>query len=415
LAIKFFYDLVSSFFVEKKAVLITAFFAFHPYLIWASLEIRLYSMAVLVSVLMLEFFNKGYLNRSDAETQRKSQIAFLIFSIIGIYTSYYLGFLLVGGFVSLLLLKRWKEAKTYFLQMFIVGLAILPLVWFIKSQLATNTSGHQEVNRLIDGIKLLWGHFLNFIFPTELLAPEEQTKISFIRVWLVRFGILAAILLLVKNKFRGLDEKVLLFGIFSVIIAAFMLFAFSILGGEYISIRHAAVLFVPLILLIASLFANLLPEKSWIVLVIIFTLLFPYSIYSLFPTLAKRGDWWRISQFIESTEKTNQPIITSQVYDAISLPFHYKGVNRILPDERFFEWNVEDSLKSENAFKKQTEFIISKIPSDAEEVWFVMRDSCYLSETKVSCLPLKKFIEANYTIEIEKDFYLQKLLLLKKK
>ncbi|MBX7171545.1 MAG: hypothetical protein K1X72_11360 [Pyrinomonadaceae bacterium] len=415
LAIKFFYDLVSSFFVEKKAILLTAFFAFHPYLIWASLEIRLYSMAVLLSVLMLDFFTKGYLNRRDAESQRKSQIAFLIFSIIGIYTNYYLGFLLVGGFLGLLLLKRWKAAQTYFLQMFIVGLAILPLVWFIKSQLATNTSGHQEINRLIDGIKLLWGHFLNFIFPTELLAPEEQTKISFFRVWLVRFGILAAILLLVKNKFGALDEKVLLFGTFSVIIAAFMLFAFSILGGEYISIRHAAVLFVPLILLIASLLANLLPEKSWIALAIIFTLLFPYSIYSLFPTLAKRGDWWRVSQFIEANEKPNQPIITSQVYDAIALPPHYKGKNQVLPNERFFEWNAEDSLKSENAFKKQTEFIISKIPPDAQEIWLLTRDSCQNPETAASCRPLENFVQEHYTIEIEKDFYLEKLRLLKKK
>ncbi len=415
LAIKFFYDLVKIFFEEKKVILLTAFFTFHPYLIWASLEIRLYSMVILIAVLLLRFFENGYLNRKDAKTQRISQYLFVLTAIVGLYTNYYIGFLLVGGFVSLLVLRRWKIAKTYFLQMFIVGLAILPLVWFIKSQLATNTSGHQEINRLIDGVKLLWGHFLNFIFPTELLAPEEQTKISFFRVWLVRFGILAAILLLVKNKFRALDEKVLLFGTFSVTIAAFMLFAFSILGGEYISIRHAAVLFVPLILLIASLFANLLPEKSWIVLAIIFTLLFPYSIYSLFPTLAKRGDWWRISQFIESNEKPNQPIITSQVYDAIALPPHYKGKNLVLPDERFFEWNAEDSLKSENAFRKQTEFIISKIPSDAQEIWLLTRDSCHNPETAASCRPLENFVQEHYTIEIEKDFYLEKLRLLKKK
>lgn len=413
-AIKVFYDLVNSFFNAKKAIFLTAFFAFHPYLIWASLEIRLYSMVILLAVLLLKFFNEGYLNPRVPESPRP-RFAFVILSIIGLYTNYYIGFLLVGGFVSLLVLRRWKIAKTYFLQMFIVGLAILPLVWFIKMQLTTNTGGHQEINRLIDGVKLLWGHFLNFIFPTELLAPEEQTKISFFRVWLVRFGILAAILLLVKNKFCALDEKVLLFGTFSVIIAAFMLFAFSILGGEYISIRHAAVLFVPLILLIASLLANLLPEKSWIALAIIFTLLFPYSIYSLFPTLTKRGDWWRVSQFIEANEKPNQPIITSQVYDAIALPPHYKGKNQVLPNERFFEWNAEDSLKSENAFRKQTEFIISKIPSDAQEIWLLTRDSCHNPETAASCRPLENFVQEHYTIEIEKDFYLEKLRLLKKK
>lgn len=415
LAIKFFNDLVRSFFDEKKAILITTFFALHPYLIWASLEIRLYSMVILLSVLLLKFFEKGYLNRRDAESQRKAQIIFVILSIIGIYTNYYIGFLLVGGFIGLLVLKRWKLAQTYFLQMFIVGLAILPLVWFIKSQLATNTSGHKEVSKFIDGIKLLWGHFLTFVFPTELLAPEEQTKVSYFRVWLVRFSFLAVILLLVKNRFRALDEKVLLFGVFSAVIFVFLLFAFSILGGEYISIRHAAILFVPLILLIASLFANLLPDKSWIALAIIFTLLFPYSIYSLYPTLAKRGDWFNIAKFIQANEKPNQPIVTSQAYDAISLPFHYKGVNRVLPDERFFEWDAEDSIKSENAYKKQTEFIISKIPADAQEIWLLTRDTCHKPETEASCRPLENFVQAHYTIEIEKDFYLERLRLLKKK
>lgn len=416
LAIKFFYDLAKSFFDEKKAILITAFFALHPYLIWASLEIRLYSMVILLTVLLLKFFNEGHLNRKDAKTQRKSQIIFIIVAVIGIYTNYYLGFLLVGGFVSLLILRRWQEAKTYFLQMFIVGLAILPLAWAIKMQLADNTEGHQQISGFTEGIRILWGHFLSFVFPTELFPLEEQTKVSYARVWIIRFGILAVILLLLKDRLRPLlDEKILFFGTNTAIIAAFMLFAFSILGGEYISLRHAAVLFVPLILFISSLLLNLLPQKSWIILAAFFSLLFSYSIYSLYPNLAKRGDWSNIAKFIEANEKPDQPIVTSQVYDAISIPFHYKGVNKVLPDERFFEWDLEDSLSSENAFKKQTEFIISEIPPNAQEIWLLTRDTCHNPKTAPSCLPLENFVQAHYTIEIEKDFYLEKLRLLRKK
>ncbi len=410
LAIKFFYDLTLKFFNKQQAILITTFFALHPFLIWISLEIRLYSMVVLLSILLLKFFTEGYL-----ESQKNSQFFYLLTAIIGLYTNYYLGFFLVGGFAGLLILKRWKTAQTYFIQMFIVGLSILPLVWVIKMQLSVNSGGHKEITHIVDGIKLLWGHFLAFVFPTELMPVDEQTTISFLRVWLVRFSILTVILLLIKNKFRDLDEKILLFGTFSIIIFAFLLFAFSILGGEYISLRHAAVLFVPVILLAASLFANLLPAKTWVVLAIIFALLFPYSIYSLYPTFAKRGDWKNIGKFIEQNEKPNQPIITSQAYDAISLPYHYHGINRVFPDERFFEWNIEDSIKSENAYRKQTEFIISEIPSDAQEIWLLTRDTCHKPETKASCRPLENFVEANYTIEIEKDFYLEKLRLLKKK
>lgn len=410
LAIKFFYDLAHRFFSEKQTILITTFFALHPFLIWNSLEIRLYTMIILLSVLLLKFFADGYLNSTS-----RSRIAFIITAIIGLYTNYYIGFLLVGGFLGLLVLRRWQSAKTYFWQMFIVGLAFLPLVWEIKTQLDINTSGHKEIIHLIDGIRTLWGHFLTIIFPTELLAPEETTKISFLRVWLIRFGLLGVILLLVKNKFRAVDEKVLLFGVFSTVILGFMLFAFSILGGSYIALRHSSVLFVPLILLVASIFVNLLPEKGWIVLAIIFALLFPYSIYTIYPTFAKRGDWKNIAKFIEANERPNQPILTSQCYDAIALPYHYHGKNKILPDERFFEWDLEDSIKSENGYKEQIEFLISKVPSNVEYLWLATRDTCHREETAPSCRPLENFVEKNYTIEIEKDFYLQKLRLLRRK
>ncbi len=299
--------------------------------------------------------------------------------------------------------------------MFIVGLAILPLAWAIKTQLDINTGGHQQITGLIDGIKTLWGHFLTFVFPTELMPTDEQSTVSFIRIWLVRLGILTVILLVIKNKFRDLDDKVLLFGTFSAVIFGFMLFAFSILGGEYIALRHASVIFVPLILLIASLCVNLLPQKGWAILAVMFTLLFAYSIHQLYPAFAKRGDWINVAKFIETNEKPNQPIITDQAYDSISLPYHYKGINRILPDERFFEWDLEDSIKSENAFKKQFEFIISEIPPSAQEIWLLTRDTCHHPETAIACRPLENFVEKNYTIEIEKDFYLEKLRLLRRK
>ncbi len=418
LAIRLFYDLARSFFSPKQTILITIFFALHPFLIWNSLEIRLYTLIVLLSILLLKFFNEGYLNHPlrDTETQRRKQIAFIVLAIISLYVNYYLGFLLVGGFLNLLFLKRWQSAKTYFWQMLIVGLSILPLIWFIKLQLDINSGGHKEIVQFTDGVRTLWGHFLTIIFPTELIpATDQQTNISFVRVWLVRLGIMTVMLLLIKNKFRAIDEKVWLFGIFSVVVVGFMLFAFSLLGGEYIALRHAAVLFVPLILLVASLSINLLPEKSWIILALIFAILFPYSIYQLYPNLAKRGDWKNIAKFIEANEKPNQPILTSQAYDAISVPYHYHGINKVLPDERFFEWDMEDSIKSENGHRKQIEFLISKIPPDASYLWLLTRDTCHQPETEASCRPLENFVQAHYTIEIEKDFYLEKVRLLKKK
>lgn len=415
LAVKIFYNLTNRVFKENQAKFLTALFAFHPFLIWASLEIRVYSLVILLSIGLLKLFFDGYLDEDVSSKSAKAQGFFVITAIIALYTNYYLGFLLVGCFLALLVLKRWPAAKTYFWQMLIALLAIVPLFWIIRAQFTANTGGAKEISSLLEGLRLLWGHFLTFIVPTELFPAPDTTIVSIMRVWIVRLGILAVIALLVKNKFRAIDEKVFIFGTVSATIAAFLLAAYFLLGGEYISLRHASILFVPLILAVASISINLVPKGSWRVFAVFFILLFSYSIYSLYPGFAKSGDWARVGQFIEAHEKPGQPIVVFLNYDAVTVPYHYKGINKILPDEKFFDWSHEDVLKSENAFRKQIAFTISEIPPDSNEIWLITRASCYREEMESACRPLEYFVEAHYTIELEKDFYAEKVRLLRKK
>ena len=70
---------------------------------------------------------------------------------------------------------------------------------------------------------------------------------------------------------------------------------------------------------------------------------------------------------------------------------------------------------SENALKEQTEFVISEIPRDAAEIWLATEDACQDEETKAACRTLENFVEANYTVEQTKDFYKERVRLLRKK
>jgi hypothetical protein len=410
LAIVFFFRVVLRFFDLQKAFLLTAFFALHPYLIWASLEIRLYSLVVFQTTVLFWTFARGYLDDS-----KSARVFFVISGILGIYTSYYIGFLLVGGFAALLLTKRFSSAKRYFFDMIVAGVFILPLLWAIKMQLELNTEGHIQVTALSDGIRTLWGHFLTFAVPTEILPTGEQTLVSFIRLWLVRFALLVVFLLILRKKLEWLDEKTRIFGAFTMCTLGFLVVAFLILGGEYISLRHASVIFVPFVLFVAAVLSGVMPRVFWVSAAVFFALLFPYAIHQLYPSLAKRGDWSNVSRFIEQNEKPGQPIITSAAYDAITMPFHYNGVNRVFPDERQFEWNVEAPLNTADAYRRQFDFIISKIPAESSELWVLSRDACHHPETAIACEPLEKFLEENYTVVIEKDFYLERVRLLRKK
>ena len=78
-------------------------------------------------------------------------------------------------------------------------------------------------------------------------------------------------------------------------------------------------------------------------------------------------------------------------------------------------WELEDAPETENAFRKQTEYIISLIPPDAAEIWLATEEICHSEKTKAACRPLENFVEANYTVVEAKEFYEEKVYLLRKK
>lgn len=410
-AIKFFFDLANRLFTRNVAIFAAGVFALHPYLVWASLEIRVYSFVVLLSVLLLKFFEEGFLNGDD---RKKKQILFLVFAIIGLYTSYYLGFLLVGCFVALLVTRRWKAAKNYFLLMVVAGIAFLPLLNAIRSQFSADSAGFHGAPSVAEGMRILWNFFLTFVLPTEIFPPENATVVSTIRVWVVRVGLAAAVILLIKNR-KIFDDRILTFGAVSAVIAVFLLISYLLLGNIYVQVRHAAVLFVPVVLLVISIVVAFLREDNkghaLLVLAIVLAGFFGYSIYSLYPNLTKRGDWERVATFIKEREKPGQPIVVFTTFDVLALPYYYRGENKILPDERYFEWEPEAAFGTEASLKKQTDFVISEIPPGSSEVWLVVNEKCLSTE---ACLPLENYVKSNYTILEEKEFYLEKVFLLRR-
>ena len=410
LAIVSFSSLARKIWDEKTAIFITAIFALHPYLFWASLEIRLYSLIILLSCLLFSFFIDGYLREDSAD--KKAQVFYVLTSIVALYTNYYLGFLLVGAFFALLILRRFKEAKSYFMQMLVVGLAILPLFYIINLQFSDRIVTFQEEKSLVEGVRNLWNHFLTFVLPTEIYPTEEITVFSIARLWIVRVEILAATILFIKNRFKDLDKTIIAFGTISAVSAAFFLFVYFQLGVGYVEIRHAAVFFVTIFVFVSAVLVKILPKKSWFFVSVLYLIFFAYAIFAMYPNLTKRGDWARVAAFIEQNEKPNQPIVIFQVYDAISLPNYYKGTNKILPDEKVFSFFAEGETGKPNNFRNQIEFLISKIPPDSQEIWLLTNEKC---EVKQSCEPLEKFVEANYTIIEEKNFYKEKVRLLRKK
>lgn len=410
LAIVVFSRLARKIWEEKSAIFLTAIFALHPYLLWASLEIRAYALIILITCLLFNFFYDGFMQ--DAVSHHKFRIFYVLTAIAAIYTHYYLGFVLVGGFFALLILRRWQAAKEYFLQMLIVGAAVLPLLYVIYSQFSDRSVIYQPETSITEGIKIVWNHLLTFVLPIEFFPDQEASWIAKIRLWAGRIAVLSVFIWLLIRRFRDLDQNIIAFGTISAVCGLFFQLIYFQLGANYALIRHASVYFVAIFIFSAAILVKILPKKSWILFAVLYAFLFSYSIYTLYPNLTKRGDWARVAAFIEQNEKPNQPIVSFPVFETVALLVQYKGVNQIFPDEKFFTFFIENNPESQLAYARQIEFVISEIPPEADEIWLLTAENCDFGQ---ACEPLENFINTHYTIVLEREFYKEKVRLLRRK
>ncbi len=410
--------LAKRFFAAKGVILVAAFAALHPFLFWASSEIRVYSLVVLLSVILISLFFEAFYPTGDVRSTRSAEIWFLIATITALYTNYYLGFLIAGFFIALVVDRRWGAIWKFMLLMLIAGLAFVPLALTVGSEMQSRNAGYHESRSIITGVKIVWNHILTFILPTEIYTPEQATLASIARLWLVRAGLilLAAVTF---HKRRNISVETVSLASIVGTIAAFMVAASLLVGPSLVVIRHASILFIPVVLFAALIIRDVAKDGSERLknitmggAAIVVLCFFAYGIGNLYPAWTKRGDWARASRFIEENGTPGQPIAVFPVYDALVPQFSYNGPNQIVPGAGYFTFVPEAPEGSPDRFASQIEFLIAEIPKDAAHVWLSVSDWCEKGET---CRPLQNYVEANYTIEIEKDFYHQKLYLLKRK
>ncbi|MBK9216920.1 MAG: glycosyltransferase family 39 protein [Chloracidobacterium sp.] len=412
-AIRVFAGTARRMFSREATLLATAFFAIHPVLVWASTEIRSYSLLVLLSVISVRFFLDIFLESDGRRNARWLWLAFT--AIVAAYTSCYLLLLFAGFLAAFLVAGRWEQARRYLLIAAVAAIACVPLIFIVKPQPGGDA---RSALRLIDGLRILWDGLLTFILPTELFSSSAVTAASTTRTWIVLTG-LGTIILAVIRRRDSISRLTAALGPVTGVSAAMLLGA-CFASGPFREPRGVVVvLFVPVLFFAASLLTDLFNRTNertarLASLAAGFVVLasFSYALLNLYPAGVKRGDWARIGAFIQENERPGQPIVVFPAFDAMALPYHYRGLNHILPVGNLFEFSTGTSSDPVLSRAREADSVITQIPGDTEEIWLVTGEIC---RTTRDCAPLDNFVAANYTIVIEKDFYLEKLFLLRRK
>jgi hypothetical protein len=403
----------------RAAALATAFFALHPITIWASSEIRVYSLVSLLSVTLTRSFIDVFFEASPGRggrPPRNAKLVFLITTVIALYTNYYLGFQLVGMFVALVIMGRWRQCIHYLAFMFAAAVAVSPLALVFGPQFSVNTTDIGEPPALIPGARHIWNHILTFILPADIRPGFEASTVGIVRLWIVRI-VLALTAVIACLRWERVSKYTVALGAISATIFAGLLTAYFFVGGSLVELRHASVLFAPLTLFLASLIADAYgtrehsPEWKYAATLagVVVLWFFWYAVSGMYPNWSKNGDWSRVAAYIQQKETPGQPIIVFHTYDALVMPYEYHGVNGILPDERFFDFDF--GVSTAERIKERTDFTISKVPPDAKEIWVIANDECRQPGV---CEQFEEFLNKNYQVVEQKAFYRNNVTLLRK-
>ena len=401
--------------------------AFNPYCIWAATEIRTYGFALFLSAVLLLSFFEGYWqthegsNSTGSLWNAQSRIwAWRGFhagiAIASLYTNYFLGSLLVAQGVVLLVTRRWRSLRTYAAWMVGVSLLFVPMLLALASHLAGQGSGMAlQTDSTAQALRMMLGRSLLYLWPSEFLSERFSVVAG------LRYGGLLGLVAIAIACRKRLSEMQLVLVTLVFVCFASLTFVLDITENVTLAARYSYPLFLPILLLLFSCL-SLLPRQgqrqalwAWGAIALI---CYGGTLLHQYPGFAKDGDWSRVAHFIQANETMEQPVVVFSAEGVLPLKYYYDGINPLvsLPDQTLGEayslrrFVIRDEAQiREVLIAQQTH---SDLPS---ELWLVQGPryalegtggvACEIWGIDLNCAALEQFIQDNYRVEQQKNFY----------
>lgn len=404
---------------------IAAAVAFNPLTIYAAVEMRLYALAILLSVLLLLFYHDGYLSESPKNGAR---FWYILFSILALYTQYFLGFLLFANGFTLLVLKRWKALRDYLVGMMVVGLCFTPMLFVLNYQLsfhANNVSGVHESVSLLSGVHFLYGRVFDYILPWS----HEHEKIwilKSVRNWVFRIGVAFGLIVLIKKRSRLSESENLALLVILSVLCAFFFLVRNMVGLEFLRFYHTAVLFVPTLLVAFSVMMYTANRRILITVSLIILFFNFIALFLNYEPMAKTGDSARVASYIMNLEKPGEPILFFRSDGVLAFAVHYSGPNQLVPlpedtDPEKFDIRegamLRYKLLGKEVLRDRRQILEALLmgPDLYERFWLVEWSTKPYLGVDFHPEILEDFIKEYYSIASTKQFYGPKVMLLTKK
>ena len=382
---------------KKIAKIFSVLFLLNPIVIFSILEIRLYSLIILLTLLILyKFFNSYYRNK----VTYVGRSVFVIISIFGVFTQFFIGFILFANAIVLLFEKKYRELKIYILDMALPLFLLLLFIPYIRSSIGLHDSLLPPENyTLIEFSTLIAKLFMlktyNYLLPFDFELPG-------IIYWVFRIGIIILFLLsLDVSYYRSIVKRMLPFIILSLVIYLFFTVVYFLFGTSYSQNKYSLVLFVPLFVSLAIIFKYI--KSSYLyVWIVLFAALYLVNSIRQFPGLYKHKDYKSVCMYIYNHDENGKPVFAFRNVSAEILNLYYKGNTTVYPIPDKFSYTDEFSSRQWTIESNDLEKLSKIISQDSS--FYVIIDDSPLSGFKESKSKLKMYLQKSFELEKEISF-----------
>jgi uncharacterized membrane protein len=384
--------------------------ALNPAVIWAALEIRAYPLVLLLSMLLLLTFVRGFVERPNSVLFAISHVVLLTASL---YTQYFLGFSAVGFACALALLQRWRSLAEYVAGCCLAALAFVPMLRFVGAQAAAQQTGFRGTSSFLSDALLL-GKILGLaLLPVRWVSLHG---LPFVAAIVGVFIFLLGRRLLQQRPLQASSPQLAVW--FALGIAALTFALAESLTRTPIANRYATFLLAPTMVSVFAIFAllgqraRLASLAAWTALALLASVI---TLYVTYRPLAKTGDWIRVAEYIERAESPNQPILIFTAEAAVPFSQYYAGRNQIVPLPQPLGFDTYDLRRIVLRNPAQVALALDRAPGSHEVVWMVRTDYCDNGSLDFNCRALDDFIAREYEGGKTVIFYGSSVQLLRRK
>jgi hypothetical protein len=378
---------------ERSPVVPALLIACNPFTIYCAFDIRLYAAALLISASTWLAFDSGF----DSGQSTRARVAFCVLAIVGLYTQYFLGFALVGFGATLLVKKKWRALAPYALALVAVGIAAIPLLGIVRSQVGGSGETSAGIASLLRAT--LVHPWLDFVLPYDRNWDMHHLRAPYV--------ILVAALVLLVAYARPRLQPVL-GGAVACFVAIELLFvAIVLLFRLDLNFRHYVALFVPALVAGYALVSAIDARGHRRIATVIawsYGVLAIAVVYAQHHQLAQDGDTKRVAAYLEAR---TQPGSIVAVFPADALPAYarqYRGPARLVPFPHALPSGRYDLSEIDARSESEVSRALSSYAGGGP-IWLVMLGSCDDGGFQYGCGNVLAAISDGTDVLDERAFY----------